>query len=425
LSRRIYWGFIKDPIYGYVHITDLEKDIIDTRVVQRLRRLRQLAGAEYVYPGANHTRFEHSIGVMYLAGVLAENLPVELSEEDIQMVRIAGLLHDVGHGPFSHIYESLSIKYLEKTHEDLTRWIILESELADILSDAGYSPQKISKLATGDMREEGKLFLDQIISSAVDVDKMDFIIRDSYHTGAEYGYVDIFRLIYTMDVLNGNLSVDLTALSSLEAFILARIESFKSIYFHKVARAAQIMLLKAMELAKDEIPLVNFTNIDEYLSLDDYTVWTMLRKVKKSNELIQKLERRELLKAAYNRTFYVRDETVSSIFTNERVRNKIEEEIAEKAGVERENVIIDVPTLPSVPYRHSIEMEPMRIPVFYRTKEGNKIPVNLRDASQLIDALRGFMNIIRVYTWEQYREKVAKAAESIIGVPPYSARISY
>ncbi len=425
MSRRIYWGFIKDPIYGYVHITDLEKDIIDTRVVQRLRRLRQLAGAEYVYPGANHTRFEHSIGVMYLAGVLAENLPVELSEEDIQMVRIAGLLHDVGHGPFSHIYESLSIKYLEKTHEDLTRWIILESELADILSDAGYSPQKISKLATGDMREEGKLFLDQIISSAVDVDKMDFIIRDSYHTGAEYGYVDIFRLIYTMDVLNGNLSVDLTALSSLEAFILARIESFKSIYFHKVARAAQIMLLKAMELAKDEIPLVNFTNIDEYLSLDDYTVWTMLRKVKKSNELIQKLERRELLKAAYNRTFYVRDETVSSIFTNERVRNKIEEEIAEKAGVERENVIIDVPTLPSVPYRHSIEMEPMRIPVFYRTKEGNKIPVNLRDASQLIDALRGFMNIIRVYTWEQYREKVAKAAESIIGVPPYSARISY
>jgi len=425
LSKKIYWGFIKDPIYGYVHITDLEKDLIDTRVVQRLRRLRQLAGAEYVYPGANHTRFEHSIGVMYLAGVLAESLPVELSEEDVQMVRIAGLLHDVGHGPFSHIYESLSIKYLEKTHEDLTRWIILESELADILSDAGYSPQKISKLVTGDMREEGKLFLDQIISSSVDVDKMDFIIRDSYHTGAEYGYVDIFRLIYTMDVLNGNLSVDLTALSSLEAFILARIESFKSIYFHKVARAVQIMLLKAMELAKDEIPLVDFTNIDEYLSLDDYTVWSMLRKVKKSNELIQKLERRELLKAAYNRTFYVRDETVSSIFTNERVRNKIEEEIAEKAGVERENVIIDVPTLPSVPYRHSIEMEPMRIPVFYRTKEGNKIPVNIRDASQLIDALRGFMNIIRVYTWEQYREKVAKAAEAIIGIPPYSARISY
>lgn len=425
MRKRTYWGFIKDPIHGYVHITELEKELIDTRVVQRLRRLRQLAGAEYVYPGANHTRFEHSIGVMYLAGVLAESLPINLTDEDIQMVRIAGLLHDVGHGPFSHIYESLSIKYLRKTHEDLTQWIISESELADILSNMGYSPQKISKLATGDLRKEGKLFLDQIISSAVDVDKMDFIIRDSYHTGAEYGYVDIFRLIYTMDILNGNLSVDLTALSSLEAFILARIESFKSIYFHKVARAVQIMLLKAMELAKDEIPLVDFSNIDEYLSLDDYTVWTMLRRVKKSNEIIKKLERRQLLKAAYNRAFYVRDETVSSIFTNEKVREKIEEEIAEQANVERENVIIDVPTLPSVPYRHSIEMEPMKIPVFYRTKDGVKVPVNLRDVSQLIDALRGFMNIIRIYTWEQYREQVAKAAESIIGIPPDSARISY
>lgn len=425
MRKRTYWGFIKDPIHGYVHITELEKELIDTRVVQRLRRLRQLAGAEYVYPGANHTRFEHSIGVMYLAGVLAESLPINLTDEDIQMVRIAGLLHDVGHGPFSHIYESLSIKYLRKTHEDLTQWVISESELADILSNMGYSPQKISKLATGDLRKEGKLFLDQIISSAVDVDKMDFIIRDSYHTGAEYGYVDIFRLIYTMDILNGNLSVDLTALSSLEAFILARIESFKSIYFHKVARAVQIMLLKAMELAKDEIPLVDFSNIDEYLSLDDYTVWTMLRRVKKSNEIIKKLERRQLLKAAYNRAFYVRDETVSSIFTNEKVREKIEEEIAEQANVERENVIIDVPTLPSVPYRHSIEMEPMKIPVFYRTKDGVKVPVNLRDVSQLIDALRGFMNIIRIYTWEQYREQVAKAAESIIGIPPDSARISY
>nr|MDO8043246.1 HD domain-containing protein [Candidatus Baldrarchaeota archaeon] len=425
MKKRTYWGFIKDPIYGYVHITELEKELIDTRVVQRLRRLRQLAGAEYVYPGANHTRFEHSIGVMYLAGVLAESLPVNLTDEDIQMVRIAGLLHDVGHGPFSHIYESLSIKYLGKTHENLTQWIISDSELADILSNMGYSPRRISKLATGNLREEGRFFLDQIISSAVDVDKMDFIIRDSYHTGAEYGYVDIFRLIYTMDVLNGNLSVDLTALSSLEAFILARIESFKSIYFHKVARAVQIMLLKAMEFAKDEIPLVSFSNIDEYLSLDDYTVWTMLRKVEKSNEIIKKLERRQLLKAAYNRTFYVRDETVSSIFTNEKVREKIEEEIAEQANVDRENVIIDVPTLPSVPYRHSIEMEPMKIPVFYRTKEGAKVPVNLRDASQLIDALRGFMNIIRVYTWEPYREQVAKAAESIIGVPPYSAKISY
>src|SRR3989337_1681635 len=106
---RQYWGEMKDPILGYVYITEAEKEIIDSYPVQRLRRLRQLAGSEYVYPSANHTRFEHSIGVMYLAGRVVENPNISrcLSEEEADMVKIAGLLHDVGHGPFSHVFEQL------------------------------------------------------------------------------------------------------------------------------------------------------------------------------------------------------------------------------------------------------------------------------------------------------------------------------
>ena len=102
--HRNYWGEIKDPVHGYVYITELEKKIIDSFPVQRLRRLRQLAGAEYVYPGANHTRFEHSVGVMYLAGKVVENPNIgqRINEDEAEMVRIAALLHDVGHGPFSH-----------------------------------------------------------------------------------------------------------------------------------------------------------------------------------------------------------------------------------------------------------------------------------------------------------------------------------
>ncbi|MFX1563547.1 MAG: HD domain-containing protein, partial [Promethearchaeota archaeon] len=115
------WGFIKDPIYGYVAVTHLEKDIIDTKVVQRLRRLKQLAGAEFVYPGANHTRFEHSVGTMHLAGMLGEKISAQ--EEEIQAYRIAALLHDVGHGPFSHIFEHLLAKQ-NRTHEDITTWLI-------------------------------------------------------------------------------------------------------------------------------------------------------------------------------------------------------------------------------------------------------------------------------------------------------------
>ena len=424
---RRYWGEIKDPVFGYVYITETEKEIIDSFPVQRLRRLRQLAGSEYVYPGANHTRFEHSVGVMYLAGLLAENpyLSSYFSEEDYQTIRIAALPHDVGHGPFSHIFEHLLEKFLKKTHEDINVWIVQKSDLKNILSKLGYDPDMIAKLSVGWLHKPGKAFMDQIIRSAVDVDKLDFVVRDTFHTGAQYGYVDIFRLIHMIDVLDENLAVDLGALSALESFIIARIESFKSIYFHRVGRAAQLMLAMAMEKAKDELGLVAFKTPEEYLALNDYTVWTMLKQCEKSQKIIQALEKRKLLKCAYEQTFYVKDKTVSSIFTVEEFRNQIRDQIASQAKVNSESVVIDVPTLPSVPYRHSVLLEPMEIPVFYRTKNGRKVPQRLSDMSGIFEVLRGFINILRVYTDEKNREKVGEAASKLLGGIPSSAKISF
>ena len=424
---RRYWGEIKDPVHGYVYITEAEKEVIDSFPVQRLHRLRQLAGAEYVYPGANHTRFEHSIGVMHLAGLLAENphLSQLLSEDEAQKVRIAALLHDVGHGPFSHVFEHLLVKFLNKTHEDINVWIVQKSELKDILKGLGYDPDELAKLSVGLLHKPGRAFMDQVIRSAVDVDKLDFVVRDTYHTGAEYGYVDIFRLIHMLDVLDENLAVDLGALSALESFILARIESFKSIYFHRVGRAVQIMLATAMEEAKDELDLVDFRSPEDYLALDDYTVWTMLKSCKKSKGIIENLERRKLLKCAYDKTFYVRDKTVSSIFSVEEIRNQMRDKIASEAGVKPKSVVIDVPTLPSVPYRHSVLLEPMEIPVFHRTRDGEKIPQRLSDISGIFDVLKGFINILRVYTEEKHRERVGAAATKLLGGLPSSAKISF
>jgi len=424
---RRYWGEIKDPVHGYVYITEAEKQLIDSYPVQRLHRLRQLAGSEFVYSGANHTRFEHSIGVMYLAGKVTENqnLSQLLSEEEIQIVRMAALLHDVGHGPFSHVFEHLLVKFLNKTHEDMTRWIIQKSELRDIISGLGYDADAIGKLAVGELRRRGKAFLDQIIQSAVDVDKLDFVVRDTYHTGAEYGYVDIFRLIHMLDVLGENLAVDVGALSALESFVLARLESFRSIYFHRVGRAAQIMLATAMEKAKDELGLVDFDSPEDYLSLNDYTVWTMLKQCKKSRGIIEKLERRRLLKCAYDRTFHVREKMVPSIFSVDEVREQMRNKIASEAGVEPQAIVIDVPTVPSVPYHHSDLLEPMEIPVFQKTRTGEKIPLRLSDISSVFDVLRGFINILRVYTDERYVDKVSVAAAKVIGGTPSSAKISF
>jgi HD superfamily phosphohydrolase len=422
-----YWGEIKDPVHGYVYVTEAEKQLIDSYPVQRLHRLRQLAGSEYVYTGANHTRFEHCIGVMHLAGKVTENQNISqyLSEDEIQIVRMASLLHDVGHGPFSHVFEHLLVKFLNKTHEDITQWIIQKSELKDIINALGYDPNDVGKLAIGELGRPGKAFLDQIIQSSVDVDKLDFVVRDTYHTGAEYGYVDIFRLIHMLDILGENIAVDVGALSALESFVLARLESFRSIYFHRVGRAAQIMLASAMEEAKDELGLVNFETPEDYLALDDYTVWTMLKKCKKTKKTIEALERRKLLKCAYDRTFHVKEKMVTSIFCVDEVRDQVRNKIASEAGVEPTTIIIDVPTVPSVPYHHSALLEPMEIPVFQKTRKGEKIPLRLSDISSVFDVLKGFINILRVYTDEKHLEQVAIASAKVIGGTPSSAKISF
>jgi hypothetical protein len=423
---RKYWGEIQDPIYGYIYITEAEKEIIDSFPVQRLHRLRQLAGAEYVYPAANHTRFEHSLGVMYLAGLSCENSNIaeHLTKDEIQTIRLAALLHDIGHGPFSHVYEHLLVK-LNRTHEDLTQWLIEKSELKDKLQEIGQNPNTIGKLSVGKLESRGKNFVNQIIQSAMDVDKLDFVVRDTYHTGAKYGYVDILRLIHAFDVSEGNLAVDIGALSALESLILARIESFKSIYFHRVSRAAQIMIANAMDNAKDDLGLVDFKAPEEYLALNDYTTWAKLKTCEKSRQIIENLERRKLLKCAYEQTFYVKDKTVSSIFSVEEIRNQIRDKIAERAHLPSEAVVIDVPNVPSVPYHHSILMQPMEIPVFHKTREGEKIPQRLSDISGIFDVLRGFINILRVYADEKNREKVGEAATKTLSEMPSSAKISY
>ena len=181
---------------------------------------------------------------MFLAGKVLEkpNVSNLISSDEADMCRIAALLHDTGHGPFSHVFEQLLLKELDKTHEDITSWIIEKSELGDKLSKMGYNSREVASLAVGKMQKPGRAFLDQIISSGVDVDKQDFIVRDTYHTGAEYGFIDIYRIIHALDILGESLAVELGALSALEVFMIARIESFKSIYFHRVEGQRRLCL---------------------------------------------------------------------------------------------------------------------------------------------------------------------------------------
>lgn len=414
------WGLVKDPIHGYVRINSIERAIIDTYPLQRLRRLRQLAGSEFVYPAANHTRFEHVLGAMHLAGALGDALPVNLDSRTKQQLRLAALIHDIGHGPFSHVFEPLMIRYLKKTHEDLVPWLVRKTEISDKMEKAGFNPKTLGLLAVGRLRDPKRPYLDQVISGSVDVDKMDFLVRDSFHTGAGYGFVDVHRLLYRLDVINGNLSVDGTAVATLESFLLARLESFRTIYFHRASRAVQIMIVKALEAAKDELGLLDFDEPEEYLSMDDYKVWTQLRECKESKEIMRDLEARRLLKSCYERTVFTREELVSNVITKDTVRLDIQEEIARKARVPVQDVIIDVPTLPSVPYHNAVEIQPMDIPVFRRGPRGRKEIIRLSEVSRISGVLRTFMNLVRVYTRQEYRLRVETASRQVLGDPPVS-----
>jgi HD superfamily phosphohydrolase len=307
----------------------------------------------------------------------------------------------------------------------MTTWIIAHSSLTDAIEAQGFDAKELSELAVGKLSEPSKRFLGQIISSSFDVDKMDFVVRDSYHTGAGYGSVDVFRLIYTMDILDGNLAVDITALPTLESLILARLESFRAIYFHRACRAVQMMILKALDAAKEDLEILKVKTPDEYMQWDDYTVWSKLLLNPRSRQIISELSERKLLKCAYERTFFAKDELVSSVFTNESVRLKLEEDIAVKAKVPVPDVGIDVPSLPSVPYHYAMDIGPIDIPIFSKNRSGEKVPQKITELSKVVDEFSVFMNIIRVYTKERYREQVAEAAAQVLGESPLSNVLSY
>ncbi len=256
---------IIDPIYGRVEITELEQLIINTPEMARLRRIQQLGLADLAFPGANHTRFEHSIGTLFIADKIAKALG--LSSEEIVKVRIAALLHDIGHCAFSHVVESVLKRnppyqpVIEgKTflrHEMFTRHIISNSfhTKPEIAAHEGASFfEEIARMATGDVDAVSKPCLAQIISNDIDADRIDFLLRDSYHTGISLGLVDVDQIVGSLSlsnsriVLGGSRSYDEDmALTAAESMLIARAHHYSAIIHNPKTQGARVMLLYALE----------------------------------------------------------------------------------------------------------------------------------------------------------------------------------
>jgi len=429
--------YVRDPVHGYIGMTDVEKLVMDTLPLQRLRGIKQLSVTHITYPGADHSRFSHALGTMHLAGQIAENLrrSISVTDDEWQMTRLAGLLHDIGHGPFSHSYEEILVKHRGLNHEQMGREVLEKSELADVLKACGFEPAEVTELTFGKPERE-KRHLRQVIASQVDADKMDFLLRDSYFTGVEYGHIDVNRLIQATEVIENEIAIDLKALYALEAFMIARYEMFLAVYYHHSVRAGAVMLHKAMDYAHELLGLTTFRDVDEFLKLDDFYLMTHLRELDpehvdaadrasadKARDMMLRLDRRELLKMAYQRDVHVKDEYIAKLLSDEAVRHQKEVEIAQRAGIDPEYVVVDVPTLDSIPY-YPREIDPMEVPVFRATSGGEREPVQLSSYSRLIDVLKGYVDIIRVYTLREHRERVEQAAKEVFKTLPFTAQIS-
>lgn len=395
-SRMDKFKLVKDPVHGYIILDEEVLKIVDSAAFQRLRRISQLPFVYLVYPGARHTRFDHSLGCMHLAKMFGERLG--LDKYKLQVLAIAGLVHDIGHTPYSHLLEAL-LREKGLSHEDMTLRILEDNEVSNAIEGCGVSIKDVKRV----LEKEDPL--GSIISGPVDVDKLDFLLRDSYFTGAFYGVVDIARIIYTSRLVDGKVALSTRALGVLEELAIARYQSFVNIYFHHTVRAAQTMFLRGVKILGD---LLDFSqmSVDEYLGHDDLTVWCLMRQNEKTREVIRRIENRVLPKVAYEYRAHERKEHLELIRSAEAIKN-VEELIAEEAGVSNKYVWIDTPYIPPLPYVDQDRIE------FYMEEDGKII---LREyISPLLKFTSEIYGILRVYTLKEYLDKVSKASAKILG----------
>ena len=241
LARTSEVKVLRDPIHGYVHI-DLKVvwDCLNAREFQRLRRIHQLGGDFQVYHTAEHTRFSHSLGVYEIVRRMVREIPdiaESFSEYEKCTAMLAGLLHDIGHGPFSHAFESVS----RCRHEEFTQRILLEdSEIHRILAAADPRlPRDIADIIA--YRHPNDL-LNQLVSGQLDADRMDYLLRDAYFTGTSYGTFDMERILRTIRVRGGRLAVKESGIHSVEDYIMARYHMYWQVYLHPVARSYEIII---------------------------------------------------------------------------------------------------------------------------------------------------------------------------------------
>ena len=289
----------RDPLYGYITVDyKLISDLIDSKEIQRLRRIRQLSGVSMVFQTAEHSRFTHSLGAYQMANLVITNVMGmnEISEYEKLVFLCSALLHDIGHGPYSHAFENV----MEKSHEDMSVSLIL-SPLTDVNKILSINDNLANDIASV-ISHSGKFpLIESLVSSQLDVDRMDYLSRDAYFTGAAYGHIDYFRILRSMLIKDNQVMVRASGVHSIESYLMSRYHMYFQVYYHPVARSYECILdgiyarLKDLALENKEIDasidsfisvLKNNDNILEYINLDDSYVNGFIKQLTRSKDEI-------------------------------------------------------------------------------------------------------------------------------------------
>lgn len=374
--------FIRDSVYGDISLSDFEQRIMDMPQFQRLRRIKQLGLISLIYPGATHTRFEHCVGTMNLGSKLATELG--LDEDEIELVRASALLHDLGHGPFSHVSEGV----LSVPHEELTKNVITQTSMKDLLEE---------KFDVNDIVDiiNGKGHLGPIVSGELDVDRMDYLLRDSHNTGVAYGIIDYERIISNLKLEDG-LILDIKGVQAAEGALVSRYFMYPSVYQHHTTRVVNSMFRRSLKKVIDQ-EIILEKDIYKY---DDTDLVSIFRNCddKYVNDIMSRIDNRKLLKRVKTirlDNFKVPEKMYK--IKPEELR-KAEEEISEDYDIDKDYVFINIAEYP--------RFDEMKTQV---DLDGKLYP--LTEISNIISALsKARFNIpdISVYVPEEEKPKFGK-----------------
>lgn len=283
----------KDPIHHYIHVRDrVIWDVIGTKEFQRLRRIRQLGTTYLVFHGAEHSRFQHSLGVYEIVRRIVDDVftgRTEWREEERLVTLCAALLHDLGHGPFSHAFENV----FELDHEQYTQAILLgNTEVNEVLSRVAPDfPERVANVIEKTYHD--KLVV-SLISSQIDADRMDYLQRDSYYTGVSYGHFDMERILRVMRPTEEQAVIKYSGMHAVEDYIMSRYQMYWQVYFHPVSRSAEVILIKILHRArqlyqegyifetnptlfipffKERVTVEDYVALDESVLLSSFQLW--------------------------------------------------------------------------------------------------------------------------------------------------------